>query len=72
MSEAFKELCSILSCVTNLHISLQQDEFVVHTDAYGGIESVLSIIRTKEELPVGYYSKKLTEADRNYAVTEME
>ena len=73
MCEAFHELCTILSHATNLHIPTPQDQFVLHTDASGkGIGAVLSIIRDGEELPVGYYSKKLIASEQKYAGTEME
>ena len=73
MCEAFHELCTILSHATNLHIPTPQDQFVLHTDASGkGIGAVLSIIRDGEELPAGYYSKKLIASEQKYAVTEME
>ena len=73
MCEAFHELCTILSHATNLHIPTPQDQFVLHTDASGkGIGAVLGIIRDGEEIPVGYYSKKLIASEQKYAVTEME
>ena len=73
MYDAFKELCSILCTATKLHIPSQHDEFILHTDASGrGLGAVLSVLRGNEELPVGYYSKKLTEAEKKYAITEME
>ena len=49
------------------------DEFVLQTDASGyGIGAVLSVMRDGEELPIGYFSRKLSSPERRYAATELE
>ena len=46
---------------------------VLQTDAsYRGIGAVLSVVRDVEERPVGYFSKKLLPAERNYPASELE
>ena len=37
-----------------------------------GIGAVLSVVRDGRELPVAYYSRKLSQAELNYAITELE
>ena len=52
---------------------LPQDRLVVHTDAsYEGLGAVLSAERDGIQRPLGFYSKKLLPAERNYAATELE
>ena len=51
----------------------EDDTFVLQTDAsYRGIGAVLSVMRDGEERPVGYFSKKLLPAERNYTASELE
>ena len=46
---------------------------ILHTDAsYQGIGAVLSVVREGVEQPLGYFSKCLLQAERNYAATEIE
>jgi hypothetical protein len=60
----------VLSDVSLLFIPNVFDAFVLQTDASSkGVGAVLSVIRNGEELPVGYYSKKL---EQKYVVTELE
>ena len=47
--------------------------FVVQTDASGKkISGILSVCRKGIELPMAYYSKKLTPAETRYVATEVE
>ena len=49
------------------------DQFVLYTGASGlGIGAVLSVERDGEEIPVGYFSKKLSPSEQKYSVTELE
>ena len=51
----------------------EDDIFVLQTDvSYRGIGAVLSVVRDGEERPVGYFSKKLLLAERNYTASELE
>ena len=73
MYDAFCCLCNVLSDVSILFIPRVSDEFVLQTDASSkGVGAVLSVIRNGEELPVGYYSRKLSPAEQKYAATELE
>ena len=71
--DAFKYLCNALSDSCVLFIPKSSDEFVLQTDASGyGIGAVLSVMRDGEELPIGYFSRKLSPPERRYAATELE
>ena len=51
----------------------EDDTFVFQIDvSYRGIGAVLSVMRDGEERPVGYFSKKLLPAERNYTASELE
>ena len=51
----------------------EDDTFVLQTDAsYIGIGAVLSVMKGGEERLVGYFSKKLLPAERNYTASELE
>lgn len=73
LCDAFVYLCNALCDSSMLFIPNSSDDFVLQTDASGhGIGAVLSVMRDGEELPVGYFSKKLSPAERKYAATELE
>ena len=73
MYDAFVYLCNVLSDVSVLFIPHMSDKFLLQTDASTkGIGAVFSVVRDGEEFPVGYYSKKLTKCEQNYAATELE
>ena len=56
-----------------LMLPKHDDVFVVQTDASGKeISGILSVCRKGIELPMAYYSKKLTPAETRYAATELE
>jgi hypothetical protein len=49
------------------------EEFILDTDASNyGIGAVLSQIQGGEERAIGYYSRSLNKAERNYCVTRKE
>ncbi len=49
------------------------DKLILHTDASMlGLGAVLSVERKGEELPVAYFSKRLTAAEKNYIASELE
>ena len=49
------------------------DKLILHTDASMlGLGAVLSVERKGEELPVAYFSKRLTAAEKNYSASELE
>ena len=69
----FVYLCSALADKCLLHIPLVSDYFVVQTDASGrGIGGVLSVRRDGVELPVAFFSRQLTKAEKNYSATDLE
>ncbi len=64
---------NVLCDVSVLFLPTSSDVFVLQTDASGrGVGAVLSVCRDGEELPVGYFSRKLKPAERNYSATEVE
>ena len=73
MYDAFVLLCNSLSDFSILTIPKPSDDFVLYTDASGeGVGAVLSMQRDNEELPVGFFSKKLSPAESRYSITELE
>ena len=73
MEGAFNTLKDTLCKHSQLTIPSPQDSFVLATDASGqGIGAVLSVTRSGVDLPVAYFSRKLTSAERNYAIMELE
>ena len=56
-----------------LALPLLNDSFTLQTNASGrGVWSVLTISRDGSEHPMAYYSRKLSPAEKNYSVTELE
>ena len=73
MIDAFQYLCNALSDVSVLFLPTLSDVFVLQTDASGhGVGGVLSVCRDGEELPVGYFSRKLKSPEKHYSATELE
>ena len=73
MYDAFVMLCNCLSDFSVLTLPNALDQFILHTDASGaGVGAVLSVERDKEELPVGFFSKKLSPSEKKYSATELE
>ena len=73
MYDAFVVLCNCLCDFSVLTLPKVSDQFVLYTDASGvGIGAVLSVERDKEELPVGFFSKKLSPSEQKYSATELE
>lgn len=73
MESAFNSLRDTLCKYTQLTIPSHEDCFTLATDASGqGIGAVLSVTRSGVDLPVAYFSRKLTGPEHNYAITELE
>ena len=73
MSNAYQYLSNTLCSSSVLCLPRPSDNFTLYTDAsYGGIGAVLSTVRDGEERPIGFYSKQLSPAERNYAASEIE
>ena len=54
-------------------IPVSSDVFVLQTDVSGcGISGVPSVYRDSQELPVGFYSRQLKDAETRYPATEIE
>ena len=69
----FSYLQSCLCANPCLVLPLPNDSFILQTDASGtGVGSVLTVSRDGSEHPVAYYSRKLSPAEKNYSVTELE
>ena len=65
MYDAFQYMCNVLCDVSVLFLPTLSDVFVLQTDASGrGVGAVLSVCRDGDELPVGYFSRKLKPAER--------
>ena len=59
------------TCVLN--VPLCSDMFLVQTDAsVFGVSGVLSVCRDGAELPVGFFSRQLREAETRYSASELE
>ena len=66
-------ICNVLCDVSVLFLPTVSDVFVLQTDASGrGVGAVLSVCRDGDELPVGYFSRKLKPTERKYSATELE
>ena len=73
MNDEFYYLCHTLSQVSSLTIPTSTDTFILQTDtSTKGIAGVLNVVREGEELPVGFYSRKLHPAEARYSATEIE
>ena len=73
MNDEFYYLCHTLSQVSSLTIPTPTDTFILQTDASTkGIAGILNVVREGEELPVGFYSRKLHPAEARYSATEIE
>ena len=73
MRDAFNCIVNVLCSSSVLCLPREGDAMTLHTDVSGrGRGAVLSTIRDGEESPIGYFSKRLSKAERNYAVTELE
>ncbi len=69
--DSFGKLCLLLSDASFLTIPTQTDELLLQTDASAqGLGACLSILRNGEELPAGFYSRKLTDTESRYSATE--
>ena len=54
-------------------IPTKEDELLLQMDAsLRGIGGALSMIREGKEMPVGFYSRKLKDAQTRYSATEVE
>ena len=64
MNDEFYYLSHTLSQVSSFTIPTPTDTFILQTDASTkGIAGVLNVVREGEELPVGFYSRKLHPAE---------
>ena len=73
MCASFKHLISVFCHEHTLTLHRNNDKLELHTDASTmGIRAVLSVVREDMERPVAYYSKGLSAAEKNYAVSELE
>ena len=71
--DAFSCIVNVLCSSSVLCLPREGDAMTLHTNASGrGRGAVLSTIRDGEESPIGYFSKRLSKAERNYAVTKLE
>ena len=73
MYNEFLYYCNVLADTCSLIVPQYSDTYVLQTDAsVKGISGILSVIQDNKELPVGFYSRKLTAAEQNYAAIELE
>ena len=67
-STSFNRLIHVLCDEHTLTLPRSGDKLILHTDASMlGLGAVLSVERKGEELPVAYFSKHLTAAEKNYS-----
>ena len=73
MNDGFCYLCHTISQVSSLTIPTPNDTFILQTDASTKvIAGILNVVREGEELPVGFYSRKLHPAEARYSAMEIE
>ena len=73
MQQAFTGIKGMLCSVMDLCIPVPSDVFVLYTDAsVRGVGAALFVVREGKELPVSFYSKQLSGAQRRYSATELE
>ncbi len=73
MDSCFRKLKVSLCTQCLLVMPVASDEFVLYTDASGaGVGGCLHVLRGEEELPVGFFSRQLRAAEKNYSVSELE
>ena len=73
MNDEFYYVCHTLSQVSSLTIPTPTETFILQTDAITkGIAGILNVVREGEELPVGFYSRKLHPAEARYSAMEIE
>ncbi len=73
MDSMFSKLKMLLCQCSVLFIPSPVDEFILYTDASGsGVGGCLHIVRNGDELPVGFFSRQLRSAEKNYSVSELE
>ena len=70
---SFNHLIQVLCDEHTLTLSRSGDKLILHTEASMlGLGAVLSVEREGEELPVAYFSKRLTATEKNYDASELE
>ena len=73
MNVDFCSLRDSLCDVGVLTVPVESDVFLLQTDESGvGTSGVLSISRDGEELPVGFFSRQLKDAETRYSARELE
>ena len=73
MNDEFYYRWHTLSQASSLTIPTPKDTFILQTDASTeGIAGILNVVREGEELPVGFYSRKLHPAEARYSATEIK
>ena len=73
MDSMFRKLKVSLCHSCMLVIPAPDDVFVLYMDASGsGVGGCLHVTREEKELPVGFFSRQLKSAEKNYSVSELE
>ena len=73
MLKALEELKVSLSKSIPLYIHSPTDKFILYCDACGtGVGAVLHAIRDNSEVPIAFFSRQLSRAERKYSITELE
>lgn len=67
--KAFQEIKAVVAKETLLAFPNFKEKFVIHTDAS---DTQLGAVISQEGRPLAFYSRKLTQAQKNYTVTEKE
>ena len=73
MLKALEGLKVSLSKSIPLYIHPPTDNFILYCDACGtGVGAVIHAIRDNSEVPIAFFSRQLSRAERKYSITELE
>ena len=73
MLQAFSSIKCMFCHVTDLCIPVPSDGFRLYTDTSArGVGAALYMVKDGKELPISFYSRLLSGAEKGYSATELE